>query len=359
MTSELATAKENLTDINNMTEEQLLDYLKKKAKKTNLPDTAPRSPMLKINYTPNLPGVPFGGWVYNQTFDQQGNIIDPGIHVNNPTVAILAVRYQYYYAFENNTQKPLSSLPFKAFDETAKQYKIHIANKVLDVTGDPDEVKNVKAKHIVYARVNINNDWLPCMIVFKGTNYMDFSSYLKTFKDVPYCTFPTYLPNGKEKKEPGKKAYYVIEKPTHDEKIFDKNFLSDLINESDEINDALDTNPVSAITLTREEQATEDTYSLPPHNNYLPPESSRYDDIPARKIESITDIAADSGLANMDEFKDFVKNKTGLTTLQGLSDANYIKLRDALSEHKAQLVVVGPNKQFEDINEDDIPFKIN
>ena len=37
MTSELATAKENLTDINNMTEEQLLDYLKKKAKKTNKP----------------------------------------------------------------------------------------------------------------------------------------------------------------------------------------------------------------------------------------------------------------------------------------------------------------------------------
>lgn len=354
MTSALATKERK--SFKEMSEAELLKHLKEKAKVVNLQDTGLRSPMLKINYTPNLPGIPFGGWVYNQTFDGKGNVIEPGIHVNNPTIAILAVRYQYFYRTEDDTQKPLFSLPFKAFDDTAKQYKAQLGNKVLNQTSDPDQVSNIKTNHIVYARVKTNEEWLPCMIHFKGSNYMEFSSFLKTFKDYPYYTFPTYLPNPKEKKESGKKVYYVVEGITHDEKIFDIDLLDNFDKESEALNDALDSGPGAAVVMATEESQGEDIGDLPPPNNYLPPTNNQYNNIPAKKIEAITEQAAESGLADMDDFKEFVKEKTGLTTLQGLSDENYIKLKNALKEYKAQQNETEDITAFPDINEDEIPF---
>lgn len=343
MTS-VSTANER-KNLKNMSEAELIEYLKGKAKEVNLQDGGLRSPILKINYTPNLPGVPFGGWVYNQALD------GVGIHLNNPTIVILAVRYQYFYRTEDETQKPLVSPPFKAFDNVAKQHKAQLCNKVLGQTGNPDQISNVKTHHIVYAKVKVNEEWFPCVIYFKGSNYMEFSSYLKTFKDLPYYTFPTYLPNPKEKKEPGKKVYYVVEGITREEKMFDINLLDGFDEESETLNKALDSSPGASVVMAVEESPEDDMDSLPPPSNCLPKTKSN-NNIPERKIEAITEQAAESGLADMDDFRNFVKNKTGLTTLQGLSDENYLVLKKELEEHTKQQGMAG----FQDISDDEIPF---
>lgn len=247
--------------------ESIEKLLAEAAKEINLPDVnATRPPRLMLNYQRNIAGIPEGSWVYGQKVDETGKLTVPGILVDKPEIIIMAVRYQYAY-YSSEAKKYFRSPMFKRFGNFIKKYKVDLVEEVKEQTRKNITGDDLRADQLVYALVKIGDEWKPCYVPnFHGSNYIVLQNYLKTFQDIPYCAYSTYLPNGVAVRS-GATLYYKIESISRGEEMFEAEFLQKLIGDALNLNNALDNNfPVAGEDESSEQNSSRQAKKLPSEN---------------------------------------------------------------------------------------------